>query len=164
MLHRHDISDKLWEKLKDYIPGSEGKPGRKGIDNRKFLNAVFWIVRTGAPWRDLPPEFGDWKNTNRRFCRWRDRGIWEKLLEIVMLEPDYEWIMIDATHMKVHPHAAGAVGGNQAMSRSKGGSTRSYIWPWMRMVCQSELLLRTVPQLTVLRVANSLKTLKLEEF
>ena len=164
MLHRHDISDKLWDKLKDCIPGSEGKPGRKGVDNRKFLNAVFWIVRTGAPWRDLPPEFGDWKNTNRRFCRWRDRGIWEKLLEIVMLEPDYEWIMIDATHMKVHPHAAGAVGGNQAMSRSKGGSTRSYIWPWMRMVCRSELLLQMVPQLTVLKVVNSLETLKLEDF
>ena len=164
MLHRHDISDKLWEKLKDRIPGSEGKPGRKGSDNRKFLNAVFWIIRTGAPWRDLPLEFGDWKNTNRRFCRWRDRGIWEKLLEIVMLEPDYEWIMIDATHMKVHPHAAGAVGGNQAMSRSKGGSTRSYIWPWMRMVCRSELLLQMAPQLTVLRVVNSLKTLKLEDF
>lgn len=49
MLHRHDISDKLWEKLKDRIPGSEGKPGRKGSDNRKFLNAVFWIIRTGAP-------------------------------------------------------------------------------------------------------------------
>ena len=80
MLHRHDISDKLWEKLKDCILGIEGKPGRKGVDNRKFLNAVFWIVRTGAPWRD--------------------RGIWEKLLEIVMLEPDYEWIMIDATHLK----------------------------------------------------------------
>ena len=81
------------------------------------MNAVFWIIRTGAPWRDLPLEFGDWKNTNRRFCRWRDRGIWEKLLEIVMIEPDYEWIMIDATHMKVHPHAAGAVGGYGAAQR-----------------------------------------------
>lgn len=77
--------------MKDRIPGSVGKPGRRGIDNRKFLNAVFSNLRAGAPWRDLPPEFGDWKNTNRRFCRWRDRGIWEKLLEIEMIEPDYEW-------------------------------------------------------------------------
>ena len=93
---------------------------------------MFWILRTGAPWRDLPPDPGDWKNTHRRFCRWRDRGVWEKLLEVLMVEPDYEWLMIDASHCKVHPHAAGAVGGNQAMSRTKGGSTPKYIWPWMR--------------------------------
>ena len=90
---------------------------------------------------------GDWKNTHRRFCRWRDRGVWEKLLEVLMVEPDYEWLMIDASHCKVHPHAAGAVGGNQAMSRTKGGSTPKYIWPWMRMVCRSELLLQKVPEL-----------------
>ena len=47
MIHRHDISDKLWKTLKNCIPGSECKPGRKGLYNRKFLNAVFWIVRTG---------------------------------------------------------------------------------------------------------------------
>ena len=54
-----------------------GKRGRPAKDNRLFLNAVFWILRTGAPWRDLPPDYGGWKNTHRRFCRWRDRGVWE---------------------------------------------------------------------------------------
>jgi transposase len=73
-------------------------------------------VRTGVPWRDLPPDYGDWKNTHRRFCRWRDAGLWEELLETLIVEPDYEWLMIDATHCKVHQHAAGARGGNQAMS------------------------------------------------
>jgi hypothetical protein len=62
-------------------------------------------------------------------------------------DPDFEWLIIDATHCKVHPHAAGAVGGNQDMSRSKGGSTPKYIWPWMLMVCRSERLLRTVPRM-----------------
>jgi transposase len=142
---RHDISDRLWKKLEPHLSGRQGSVGRPGKDNRLFINGVFWILRTGAPWRDLPPDYGHWKNVHRRFCRWRDRGIWEKLLEVVTEEPDYEWFMIDASHIKVHPHAAGAKGGNQDMSRTKGGSTRKYIWPWMRMVCRSELLLQKVP-------------------
>ena len=85
-----------------------------------MINAVFWILRTGAPWRDLPPDYGDWKNTHRRFCRWRDKGIWESLLEQLVVDPDFEWLMIDASHIKVHPHAAGARGGNQDMGRQKG--------------------------------------------
>ena len=61
-------------------------------------------------------------------------------------EPDYEWLMIDASHIKVHPHATGARGGNQDMGVTKGGSTARYIWPWMRMVCRSEYVLQRVPQ------------------
>ena len=151
---RHDISDKLWNKLSPHLPGGSGKVGRRAEDNRRFLDAVLWILRTGAPWRDLPPDLGGWKNTHRRFCRWRDRGIWEGLLEQVMDEPDLEWLMIDASHIKVHPHAAGARGGNQEMGRTKGGSTQNYIWPWMRMVCRSERLLRQVPQLIARKLAS----------
>ena len=150
---RHDISDRVWENIQAHLPGSKGLVGRPANDNRLFINAVFWILRTGAPWRDLPPDCGDWKNTHRRFCRWRDRGVWEHLLEVVIVEPDFEWLMIDASHCKVHPHAAGAVGGNQDMSRTKGGSTQRYIWPWMRMVCQSELLLQKVPELIAKKLA-----------
>ncbi len=84
---RHDLSDQLseqvWDGLKPHLPGVAGKVGGPALDNRLFLavfEAVFWILRTGAPWRDLPPDFGDWKNTHHRFCRWRDRGVWTKLL------------------------------------------------------------------------------------
>ena len=150
---RHDISDRVWENIQAHLPGSKGLVGRPANDNRLFINAVFWILRTGAPWRDLPPDYGDWKNTHRRVCRWRDRGVWEHLLEVVIVEPDFEWLMIDTSHCKVHPHAAGAVGGNQDMSRTKGGSTQRYIWPWMRMVCQSELLLQKVPELIAKKLA-----------
>lgn len=143
---RHDITDRVWQLLEPRLPGREGAWGGKARDNRLFINAVFWILRTGAPWRDLPPNYGDWKNTHRRFCRWRDKGIWESLLEQLVTEPDYEWLMIDASHVKVHPHAAGAKGGNQDMAVTKGGSTVRYIWPWMRMVCRSEYLLQQVPQ------------------
>ena len=144
-MHRHDISDHVWSLLEPLLPGRPGSWGGKAKDNRLFINAVFWILRTGAPWRDLPPEYGDWKNTHRRFCRWRDKGIWGDILSRLMDMPDFEWLLIDSTYCKVHPHATGACGGNEAMGRTKGGSTPRYIWPWMRMVCRSELLLQKVP-------------------
>lgn len=68
-------------------------------------------------------------------------GAWKKLFEMLIDDPDYEWLMIDASHIKVHPHAAGGKGANQDMGITKGGSTQRYIWPWMRMVCRSELLI-----------------------
>ena len=150
-LHRHDISDRIWNLLEPHLPGRKGAWGGNARDNRQFINAVFWILRTGAPWRDLPPDYGDWKNTHRRFCRWRDKRIWEFLLEQLITEPDFEWLMIDASHIKVHPHATGARGGNQDMSLTKGGSTQRYIWPWMQMACQSECLLQKVPEQTARR-------------
>ena len=157
MLHSHDISDKLWEKIEKILPGSEDKRGRPAENNRRFINAVFWILRTGAPWRDLPPEYGEWKNTHRRFSRWRDKGIWEKILEIVEDNPDTEWIMIDSTYCKCHQHAAGARGGNEAIGLTKGGETRRYMWPWMRLVCRSERLLQTVPLLIAKKLSNCSK-------
>jgi transposase len=59
----------------------------------------------------LPPDYGCWSNTHRRFIRWRDKGIWEKLHEKLVDVADYEWLMINASHIKVHPNAAGAKGG-----------------------------------------------------
>jgi transposase len=151
---RHDISDKVWSVLEPHLPGRKGAWGGVAKDNREFINSVFWILRTGSPWRDLPPDYGNWSNVHRRFIRWRDAGIWEKLLEQLVESPDFEWLMIDASHIKVHPHAAGAKGGNQEMSRTKGGSTQSYTWPWMRLVCRSELLLRKVPQQIVRKLVG----------
>ena len=146
---RHDISDHIWSLLEPHLPGRKGSWGRVAKDNRRFINAVLWILRTGSPWRDLPSDYGDWKNTHRRFCRWRDRGTWELILKKLVKEADFSWLMIDSSYIKAHPHSSGAIGGNQDMGRTKGGSTRNYIWPWMRMVCQSEQLLRQVPQLIV---------------
>ncbi len=143
---RHDITNEIWAILEPHLPGRKGAWGGRAKDNRTFINAVFWILRTGTPWRDLPPDYGGWSNTHRRFLRWRNAGIWEKLLNQLLGEADFEWLMIDATHVKVHPHAAGARGGNQAMNRTKGGSTPKYIWPWMRMVCRCEQLLQRVPE------------------
>ena len=145
--HRHDISDKVWELLKPLLPGQRGQWGGIAKDNRNFINAVFWILRTGAPWRDLPASYGKWGTVHQRFRRWRNAGIWEKILEVLINEPDYEWLMIDASLCKVHPHATGAIGGNQGMSRTKGGSIPKFTLPWMQLVCQSEYLSQKVPEL-----------------
>lgn len=153
--HRHDVSDEVWGVIEPLLPGRSGVWGGIARDNRRFINGVMWILRTGAPWRDLPQDYGDWKNTHRRFCRWRDKGQWERLLAQLINEPDFEWLMIDASHVKAHAHAAGAVGGSEAIGLTKGGETQRYIWPWMRMVCRSELLLQRVPQL----IAPKLKAL-----
>ncbi len=150
--HRHDISDVAWKLIEPHTIGNKGTWGGNAKDTRLFINAVFWVLRTGAPWRDLPPDYGNWNTVQRRFCRWRDKGIWERILEALIDEPDYEWLMIDASHVKVHPHATGAVGGNQDMERR--GSIPKYIWPWMRMVCRSELLSQRVPLRIVEKLLN----------
>ena len=85
---------------------------------------------------------------HQRFRRWRDSGVWERILSALAKRPDFEWLMIDASHCKVHPHAAGAIGGNEGMGRTKGGLTQKFIWPWMRLVCRSEPLLLMAQELT----------------
>ena len=153
--HRHDISDEVWKRIEPYLLGRKGTWGGNAVDNRLFINGVFWILRTGAPWRDLPPDYGDWKNVHRRFCRWRDKGVWEQLLELFVQEPDLTWIMIDGSYIKAHQHACGAVGGNQDIGRTKGGSIAKYTWPWMRLVCRSEFLLQRVPLMIAQKLQNS---------
>ena len=76
---------------------------------------------TGVPWRTLPPDYGDWKNTHRWFCRRQDKGIWEKLPEDLSPEPELKWLMLDASHMKVYPHPTGGKGGKQEIGLTKGG-------------------------------------------
>ena len=144
--------DVEWAILEPMLPGQRGQWGGVAEDNRRFINGVFWILRTGAPWRDLPPDYGKWGSVHQRFRRWRDKGMWEKILEALIDDPDYEWLMIDASHCKVHPHAAGAKGGNQDMSRTKGGSTQRFTLSWIRLVCRSERLSQKAPELIARRL------------
>ena len=96
--------------------GGPARSGQPSLSQRGFLDSAHRRPLAGPA-----PDYGDWKNTHRRYSRWRDNGVWAQLLEAVTDEPDFEWLMIDASHIKAHPHAAGAVGGNQAMARTKGG-------------------------------------------
>jgi transposase len=156
-LHRHDLSDSIWAKLEPHLPGRRGTWGGVARDNRKFINAVFWILRTGAPWRDLPPEYGSWSNTHRRFIRWRNAGVWERLLEVCIDEPDLEWLMVDASYVKAHQHAGGGRGGNEGIGLTKGGETPRYIWPLIHMVYRSESLSLRVQSLIAHKLCPSWK-------
>lgn len=101
--HRHDLTDAQWECIRGLLPGREGSRGRTAEDNRRFVNAVLWILRTGAPWRDLPPSYGGWKNTHRRFTRWRDKGIWEVLWVALRSQGAPDLVAIDGSYVKAHP-------------------------------------------------------------
>ena len=112
-----DLSDQAWECLRPLLPGEAGTRGQPAQDNRRFLNAVFWILRTGAPWRHLPPEYGGWKNTHRRFCRWRDRGVWGRILDSVTDTPGLEWPTASiASRLRACLHEDGGTAGHQAVA------------------------------------------------
>jgi transposase len=107
MRHRHAISDDDWARIQDLLPGQPGQHGKVAKDNRLFLDAVLWIARTGAPWRDLPERFGNWNSTWRRFDRWARKGVWQHVFETLQ-DPDLEWLILDSTIIRAHPCAAGA--------------------------------------------------------
>lgn len=108
---RFVISDALWNKIAPLLPGKPEDPGATGRDNRLFLEAVFWRVRTGSPWRDLPKAFGKWNTVFKRFRRWAKARIFESLFNAINGEPDLEFAMIDGTIVQVHQKASGAKGG-----------------------------------------------------
>lgn len=110
-MSRRTLSDAQWKRIADLIPGKAGDRGVTAHDNRLFVDAVLWVARTSAPWRDLPPEFGNWNSTWRRFDRWAQAGVWERLFEALAEEPDFEYVIIDATIVRAHQHAAGGKGG-----------------------------------------------------
>src|SRR4051794_25425071 len=107
MQGRHTIKDEDWERIKDLLPGQRGGHGRPAEDNRRFINAVLWIAKTGAPWRDLPEHLGNWNSAWRRFDRWARKGVWQQVLK-ALEDPDLEWLIIDSTIIRAHPCAAGA--------------------------------------------------------
>jgi transposase len=103
-----------WERLRDLVPG--GREGQRGprCDNRLFVDALLWMARSGARWRDLPERYGRYQAVKRRFYRWVERDALGGFLAVLAADADLEWLMIDSTVVRAHQHAAGA-------RRSKGG-------------------------------------------
>jgi transposase len=110
-LIRRELTDAQWARIERLVPGKEGDKGRHGEDNRLFVDAVLWIARTGAPWRDLPAEFGIWNSVFQRFRRWAKKGRWESLFKELSVDSDCEYLIIDATIVRAHQHSAGGKGG-----------------------------------------------------
>ncbi len=102
------LSDAQWDRIAPHIIGDHRSRGSSGRDNRMFVEAVLWIARTGVPWRDLPEAFGNWNSIFRRFSRWQQKGVWERLFAAVSDDPDFEYLIIDSTVVRAHQHAAGA--------------------------------------------------------
>ena len=113
-MERFVLTDAQWAKLEPHCLGKPTDPGRSGDDNRRFVEAVLWMARTGSPWRDLPAAFGN-RNTVFERCRVRVKaGVFVRLFKACSDEPIMEYAMVDATIVKVPRHGQGAKGGLRA--------------------------------------------------
>jgi transposase len=103
------LSDEDWNKIHAFLrQESRAYIGRDEQARRRFVDAVKWMSRSGAQWRLLPAEYGAWNSVYKRFVRWCEAGVWERLLAALATEPDTEHGMLDATIVRAHPCAAGA--------------------------------------------------------
>lgn len=114
---RHELTEEQWLRLEPLLPTQRGGPGRRGRpakDHRTLINGMLWIDKTGAPWRDLPEQYGPWQTVATRFYRWTKRGVWQKILEQLQQDADargeVQWSIhyIDSSVVRAHQHAAGA--------------------------------------------------------
>jgi len=111
---RHELSDEEWEQLEPLLPPQQPKTGRPAKDHRSVLNGIVWVLRTGAPWRDLPERYGPWQTVYSRFRRWREAGTWDRLLRVLQTEGAHDGsidgtlTMIDGSNVRAHQQAAGA--------------------------------------------------------
>ena len=91
-----------------------GDPGRTAGDNRLFVNAVLWVLRSGARWSDLPERYGKYKSIHKRFTRWAAAGVWERVFQTLTKDRDNEYLMIDSSIVRAHAQAAtGKKGGSR---------------------------------------------------
>jgi transposase len=119
---RYELSDDEWIAIKPMLPN---KPrGVPRVNDRRVLNGIFWVLRSGAPWRDLPSNFGPYTTCYNRFVRWRRAGVWAKLMSALADDHDAAVQMIDTSIVRVHQHGACITRNRrQSMGRSRGGLT-----------------------------------------
>src|ERR1700746_1375829 len=119
---RYELDDHEWAVVKSMLPNKPG--GVPRVNDRRVLNGIFWILRAGAPWRDLPDAFGPYTTCYNRFVRWRRAGVWAKIMSALADANDAAGQMIDTSSVRVHQHAACIIRNTrQSMGRSRGGLT-----------------------------------------
>ena len=131
---RWSLSEEQWTEIEPLVSRATQR-GPAGDDNRRVIEAVLWILRTGAPWRDLPEVFGEWNRVYRRYRRWALAGRWERLRRAVAWITDHgrhDELLIDSTTIKAHPHAAGAL--------KKGAGRQSKHWGGLEVACQASFM------------------------
>ena len=113
MAKRYELSSPQWRRLEPLLPGKACDPGRTAADNRLFVNGVLWVLRSGAHWCDLPERYGKWKSLHKRFSRWAEAGVWERVFEALIDDADNEYLMLDTTLVRAHQQAATGKGGTK---------------------------------------------------
>lgn len=118
---RYELTDHEWAAIKSMLPN---KPrGVARVNDHRVLNGIFWVLRSGAPWRDLPDSFGPYTTCYNRFVRWRRAGVWGKIMNALARDRDAAVQMIDTSIVRVHQHACITRNRRQSMGRSRGGLT-----------------------------------------
>jgi transposase len=113
-MHRHELSDEQWQVIQPLLPKRTAKTGRKPKEPRKMLNGIFWILSTGAPWRDLPERFGPWQTVYDYFGNWRKSGVFAAMVEALQIKLDgrglIDWDLwcVDGASVRASRAAAGA--------------------------------------------------------
>ena len=115
------LTDEMWARIEDMLPGKATDPGATAADNRLFVEAVLWRFRTGSPWRDIPERFGKHNSVFKRFRRWVLSGVFERVFNTLSEEFDLECVFVDGTVVQAHQKAAGAKKGGAA---PKGSAVR----------------------------------------
>lgn len=130
-MHRHELTDQEWAEISTLLGARTGPPSLRG--DRNFINAVLWIAKTGAQWRDLPERFGPWKTIFNRFDRWAKANKWRNIFHALALSDDEVGVLLDGSVVRAHQDAAGGKGGPQktrlvgraAASRRSSTSSRT---------------------------------------
>jgi transposase len=133
---RYELSDYEWTAIKPMLPN---KPrGVRRVNDRRVLSGIFWVLRSGAPWRDLPETYGPRTTCYNRFVRWRRAGVWDRIMDALAAGHDAAVQMIDTSIVRVHQHGACISDNNhQAMGRSEEASRARFTRWSTPMVCRS---------------------------
>ena len=113
-MKRHELTDEQWALVEPHVPRSSARTGRPPSDPRLMLNGAFWILHTGAPWRDLPERFGPWQTVYDHFSKWRKAGVFARVVEALQLKLDKDGLIdwdlwcVDGAHVRASRAAAGA--------------------------------------------------------
>lgn len=113
---RYELSEAQWRRLEPLLPGRLGTVGRPAENNRRFVNGVLWVIRSGMRWADLPERYGKYKSVHKRFLRWAEAGVWDRLFDDLVLDRQNLYLMLDSTIVRAHQQAA--------TGRKKGAKTR----------------------------------------